>query len=289
MILDKHPFPEDPIPTEAPPSYDAPSAAPPASYLLDEKVNPYLEQRSPPTPQSPEAGSSTTPVSVPLSPTGRWRGSRPWFPFGQAARTAKEVRATVLGLVRDLVKLESPASTAILKSCSEACKVHGISLSSILQEKFIEGHTALYWAIVKRPPEPSGPDDSDALTGMLALAEPLSAATISDIRLACLVSSDQDLFQQLRRSPAFAPLSGPDRMLLEAAVTPDEVIVEDVPGDEGAFAVHFRLIKFQARMRVSKEVSIEYIARGNVFPFFDVTQSDKVNHRSNMASFVPCE
>lgn len=271
MIIEKHPLPDDPTPSEAPPSYDTlPSIPSSSSFTLDEKVNPYLQPTYPPSPQSPEPGSSVNPAS----PKGKWKGAKPWFPFGQAARAAREVKATVLGLIRDLVKLETSSSTSILQSCSEACNAHGLSLSSILQEKAIEGHTALYWAIVKRPPEPPSPNDNDVLTGMLALAEPLTDATISDIRLACLVTSDQRLFQRLRRSPAFAPLSGSDQMLLEASVPPDEVIVEDVPGDEGAFAVHFRLVKFQARMRVSKEIHMEYIARGMCF---DCTLSTRMS------------
>lgn len=259
MILEKVPFPDDPTPTDAPPSYDTLPPNPGSStFSLDGKVNPYLQSY----PQSPEASGSAESSTTPISPRGRPKGSKSWFPFGQAARTAREVKATVQGLIRDLVKLENPSSMAILQSCSEACAAHGLELSSILQEKTIEGHTPLYWAIIKRPPEPPTAHDRDVLTSMLALAEPLSSTTLSEIRLACLVASDQTLFQRLRRSPAFAPLSGSDQMILEASVPPDDVVVEDVPGDEGAFAVHFRFVKFQTRMRVSKEVKIEYIARG---------------------------
>jgi len=43
---------------------------------------------------------------------------------------------------------------------------------------------------------------------------------------------------------------------------PDEIIVEDVPGDEGAFVVKFEVVQFQQRMRISKRISLEFIARG---------------------------
>jgi hypothetical protein len=43
---------------------------------------------------------------------------------------------------------------------------------------------------------------------------------------------------------------------------PDSITVEDVPGDEGAFAANFEIAHFQQRMRVSKRIALEFIARG---------------------------
>ena len=55
------------------------------------------------------------------------------------------------------------------------------------------------------------------------VAAPLAPATISDIRLACLQTSDAALFQALRGAPAFAPVPGTDALLLGANVPPDGV------------------------------------------------------------------
>jgi len=148
----------------------------------------------------------------------------------------------------------------------EACASYNLSFSSLLQEKSIEDHTPLYWAIVKRPPETIHQDDQgevpDFLTILLSFSGPLNPETISEMRLACLLTSDQALFQRLRLSPEFSPLSGTDEILLGASMPPDEITVSDVQGDEGAFVVNFGIVQFQQRMRVSKQVGLEFIARG---------------------------
>ncbi|KAG5636699.1 hypothetical protein H0H81_007128 [Sphagnurus paluster] len=212
--------------------------------------------------------SPTPTVKSPLPSIskGKGRANNSWFSFG-ASRTSREVQATVIGLVRDLVKEQdynSRASSGILESCAEACTGYDTSLSALLQEKSIEGHTPMYWAIVKRPPD--GEEDEtavpDLLTALISFASPLTAKTISDIRHACLLTSDQALFQRLRMSPEFSPLSGTDEMLLGATIPPDEISVENVPGDEGAFTVDFEIVHFQKRMLVSKRIELDFIARG---------------------------
>ena len=165
-----------------------------------------------------------------------------------------------------------PAATGILQSCADACATHSLSLSSILQEKSIENHTPLYWAIVKRLPDEhhqvedsSGPD---LLSALLSYSAPLSPDTITDVRRACLATCDQRLFQRLRLSPEFAPVSGVDQMLLGGTIPPDNIEVEDVPGDGGEFMVTFEVLHFHKRMVVSKEISLEFIARSECCYFF---------------------
>jgi hypothetical protein len=181
----------------------------------------------------------------------------------------------VLGLIRGLVRQPKPSPSyealGVLESCAAACANFNLSLSSLLQERFIEGHTPIYWAIIKRPAETSIIDDSDGapipdfLTTLISFADPLTPETKSEIRLACLLTSDQALFQRLRLLPEFSPLSGTDQILLGASMPPDGIVVDDVPGDdEGSFVVHFEVVQFQQRMRVSKRVALEFIARGNV-------------------------
>ena len=50
-------------------------------------------------------------------------------------------------------------------------------------------------------------------------------------------------------------------MLLGATLPMDDIVVEDMAGDEGAFAVDFEIVQFQKRMMVSKEIVLEFIAR----------------------------
>lgn len=260
MIVDKVPFPDDVTPADAPPSYDTiqPAPAPRTSaFNPDEKAGPSNPYSPPPTsPDSPRPS---------LGGKGKSPGKSSWFGFGQAGRQAKEVKATVLGLVRDIVQnsdTDIPSSISLLDNCSDACRAHNVAFSTVLQEKAIEGHSPIYWAIVKRPPVDCAPQGPDLLSSLLSMAAPLTDATISEIRLACLDTSDQTLFSQLRRSPAFAPLSGTDQILLGASVPPDDIEVEDVPGDEGAFIARFRIVAFQKRMRVTKHVHLDFIARG---------------------------
>ncbi|KAF7308764.1 hypothetical protein MKEN_01075500 [Mycena kentingensis (nom. inval.)] len=247
------------LPLDAPPAYEESTTQPvagPSRYPADTK-------------HQPAQVNASSPPKTPQSTAGSW--------FGFASPATRQVRTTVLGLVRDLVKTpadetNSAVATSILKSCAEACSANGLSLSALLQEKSIEGHTAIYWAIVKRPAvattsaDASPPSSLDLLTALLSLAAPLTADTISDIRLACLLTSDQALFQRLRSSaPDFSPLSPTDQLLLDASSPPDSILVENTPHDEFAFGVDFTIVRFQTRMRVSKCVELDFIARGRMW------------------------
>ncbi|CAL1711671.1 unnamed protein product [Somion occarium] len=110
------------------------------------------------------------------------------------------------------------------------------------------------------------------------MAEPLTDASVSDIQLACLDASDAELFQQLRRSPTFARLSGADQVLLDTSVPPDEVHVRDVAGDEGGFVVWMRIKTFQKRMRVLKQVHVEFLARGRIWQLRFLSLERKESH-----------
>lgn len=263
MIIDKVPLPEDPTPTDAPPSYDTVQPAPNAtssSYHTNEKdpsANPYA-----PPPDSPTSPRQS------LGSKGKTPVKSSWFGFGQAARAVKEIKATVLGLVRDVVQNNTDSDVnsflSILESCSDACRAYNVPFSSLLQEKSIEGHSPIYWAIVKRPPVDLAPQGPDLVSSLLAMAAPLTDASISEIRLACLDTSDNTLFQHLRRSPAFAPPAGTDQILLGASVLPDDVEIEDISGDEGTFIARFKILSFQKRMRVTKHIHLEFIARGQL-------------------------
>ena len=197
-----------------------------------------------------------------------------WFNFA-TSRTAREVRNTVLGLVHDLVQEQYssfPAAASILRSCADACATHSLSFSSVLQEKSIENHTPIYWAIVTRLPDEhylvedaSGPD---LISALLSYSAPLSPDTITDVRRACLATCDQRLFQRLRLSPEFAPVSGADKILLGGTIHPDNIEVEDVPGDVGEFMVNFEILHFHKRMVVSKVIGLEFIARSECCLFF---------------------
>jgi len=256
-------------PSEAPPAYD--SVTNPASG--DPGTRSYGDTKSSPLPPSGSLSSRSIPLSPSAARSPRLSSAQSTGPFQwlnfSSSRTAREVRTTVLGLVRDLVRQQNSTSVesrGILESCAEACSSHSLSFSSLLQEKSIEGHTPLYWAIIKRSSDSQAEDYvPDFLTSLLSYSSPLTATTRSDIRLACLLTSDQALFQRLRLSAEFSPLSGTDEILLGATLPLDGIAVHDLPGDEGAFAVDFEIVQFQKRMRISKSIVLEFIARSRLW------------------------
>ncbi|PPQ65740.1 hypothetical protein CVT24_011773 [Panaeolus cyanescens] len=280
MIIDKIPLPEDPTPAEAPPSYDTLSPSTRRGYpgTGSSKGGPS----SPSTSSQSISSTSTSPIS-PSSPSipnyKKGKGRAPnnsWFSF-TTSRTAREVRTTVLSLVRDLIQeyntsgdiTNVAAHVGILQSCADACAVNDVSLSSILQEKSIENHTPLYWAIVKRLPDEhhdvEAAQGPDLISTLISYAAPLTPETVKEVRSACLATSDQKLFQRLRLTPDFTPVSGKDQMLLGVSMSPDEVEVEELQGDGAMFMVHFVVPHFHKRMVVSKEISLEFIARNRLW------------------------
>lgn len=265
MIIDKQPLPEDPTPADSPPSYEtlnAVNAGYPSSKgseLSSSPSSPTIKSRS----------LTSSPGGLFFNNKGKGRTPN-WFNFFFASRTAREVRNTVSGLIRDLIREQHssfPGTRDILESCAEACINHSLSLSSILQEKSIENHTPLYWAIVKRPPDElhgvkdaSGPD---ILSSLLSYSTPLSSETIADVKQACLVTCDQRLFQRLRLSPEFSPVSIAEQMLSGGAISSDNIEVEDIEGE--AFIMTFEVPLFRKRIVVSKVIPLEFIARNRMW------------------------
>ncbi|KAG5641023.1 hypothetical protein DXG03_006364 [Asterophora parasitica] len=194
-------------------------------------------------------------------------------PLVAASIAAEEVPSAVLALVSNLVTLypdsDSTFSSSMLESCAKACSEHGYSLSKLLQDTASEsmaGHTPIYWAIVNRTP--TSQDASIHKTGLpglisalLSYTSPLTERTILDIRHGCLAASDQHVFQGLRLSPLFNPLSGPQAMLLGGAIPHDEITVK-YPEDEGEFEVKFKIPHFHKRMRVVQHIALDLIAKG---------------------------
>jgi hypothetical protein len=294
-VLEKHTLPNDSQPPtlEGPPAYESlsPTRTDQATTRLIDNHPPITLtsaiSNSPPPP--PFRGIGSTQKSHTRSPSSssvasvKGRKSGGWFSFSSSApsKTPHEVRSTVLGLVRDLVQDHSsgsPAALGILQSCADACTSHSVSFSAILQEKFIENHTPLYWAIVKRKNGPSEDDEGggdsemkdDLVTALLSHISPLNPDTILDLRLACMATSDQAMFQRLRRSPRFASISRSDQILLSGSPSPDDVTVEIGPGDKGAFTVDCVVAQFHKRMMVSKEIVLDFIARSTYASHFAV-------------------
>jgi len=83
------------------------------------------------------------------------------------------------------------------------------------------------------------------------------------------------LFHRLRLSPEFAPLSGTDEMLLGGNVPPYHITVDISASDDISFSAHLEISQFQKRMRVSKEVGVEFIARNRLWAMSFATVPEK--------------
>jgi len=103
---------------------------------------------------------------------------------------------------------------------------------------------------------------------------------LSEIRVACLTTANQPLFQALRcQSKPFVkktmPSQGTDAILL-GSIPPDEVSVREVER-EGAFEAEIRINLWQKRMLVSGKVGIEFIARGRIWSLTFFSPSSTTN------------
>lgn len=259
---------------DAPPSYQ---------HVLQSSSTTLAKSKTDPLGPNPDATLGPRPPSHPTTGLKRVRhkATTPsrWLPtsiFG-LSKTAKQVRGTTQSLLRDLLSQARPSEhewLSVLTSCSEACDAQGLNFSALLQEPFVEGHSPVYWAILKRPILPVKVDhttttrDPDTLVmAILDASLPLNAQSVADTRLACMTVSDNALFVRLgQRYESFSPRLGTDKVLLGGADTVDSVTVDESRGG-GAFTVRFSLTQFPLRMRVSKLARVEFIARGRLWQF----------------------
>ena len=253
MIIRKEDVQEYPqLLDQPPPSYDqiSPSHSP---------VSPNFQPDVKASPSSTGSTPTQTSVAGPPLQKAKPKPRTTWLDSFRLSQQAKEVRTTVRSIVRDLVKEpKTPASMGLLENCADACSANNLPFSEILQDPSIEGHPAIYWAIVKRP----SPDDFELITALMSYSAPLTTETMTEVRLACLHVGDQALFQCLWRSPEYGALSGADRMLLGVSSPPDTVDVEELTGQDAPFAVRLTIVQFEKRMKVSGEIVFEFIARG---------------------------
>lgn len=291
MIFDKNKqksTSEDAPPTDAPPPYASVLNMPGPSNI--NAPLPPLPPSSHDHPKSPSLftlpSTSFGSSSQPPRKLKQRSKSSPWFSFG-LSRSAKQMRTTVQDLLRNLIHQHPHPSTEfefadVLVNCREACEAHGLDFSTILQDGFIEGHTPVYWAIVKRPVASQsskgamrngdGEESAGLVMALLSYMNPVTPLTISEVRHACTLNSDHRLFTSIReRFVAFAPLVGSDAILLgnesagmglEEGARCDKVVVMEERMDPTVFEVRMEVLMFQLRMRVTGSVRVEFIARG---------------------------
>ncbi|KAH9067514.1 hypothetical protein EDB87DRAFT_1552418 [Lactarius vividus] len=157
----------------------------------------------------------------------------------------------------------------VLKECNQICANGGLDLSFVLQEPLIDGRPPVYWAILNRPVTTS--QNSDAalhalVLSLLVTGQPLKETTITSIRLACMLTSNNTLLQHLFwHFPALSPLSRSDIMLLSSAGGGDVVDVNETQDGTGTFVARIQIRRFRLRMRVSKLVKVEFVTSDRIW------------------------
>ena len=158
-----------------------------------------------------------------------------------------------------------------LAACARACERGGLDFSTVLQETSIEGHSPIYWAIVNRyvASGSRGLEPDSLVAAILSACRPLSPASLSAIRVACTMASDNALLQELfQLIPPLSHISTRDALLLSPANEEDRVDVDEKRNGTGSWVATVKIPRFRLRMRVCGSVSVEFIASGLFFFLF---------------------
>lgn len=247
------------------PSSQTPLTASSAGFPSPFLTSPFLASPTltPSTPGSPTPSDGTLGRSWSnmITEANRWLSGRR---TGKAS--AEHVRTTVHQLVRELVERPDAAGApGVLGACEGLCKSGGQALPALLRERSIEGHTPLYWAIVKFAGARGGGAAGATwlLSALAAHVRPLEGDARSDARLACVEAADNAVYQVLRGIPGFVELSGADRVLFgEQGLEPiDTVEVREDP-DVPEFVATFECPLFMQRTRAGRQLQCEFLAKG---------------------------
>ncbi|KAG2133296.1 hypothetical protein DEU56DRAFT_981534 [Suillus clintonianus] len=168
---------------------------------------------------------------------------------------------SVLSCICDLVSAPdfTPSSaTEIVNACAAA--LPSTEFSDFLQTSNIEGHTALYWAIVN--------DKLEVLSMFAEFISEFSSNCRSDLRLACMTTNNQVLFAQL----SLGHINAKDKLLrhTQLGCPLDEIQVHGgdtskLDHNQLQFVASFRIRMFQKRLRITHHLKYEFVAGGRIW------------------------
>ncbi|KAG1755723.1 hypothetical protein EDB19DRAFT_1662685 [Suillus lakei] len=165
---------------------------------------------------------------------------------------------TVLSRIRDIVSAPdfTPSSVALtVDACAASLSV--AEFSDLLQSPNIEGHTALYWAIVNKRQE--------AFSVFVGFISEFSSVCSSDLRLACMVSNDQALFAQLGLEHSISD-SKDEPLRRSLGCPPDEVQVHGGDGlGENQFIAYLHIKMLRKRLHITQNLGVEFVAGGRIW------------------------
>lgn len=163
---------------------------------------------------------------------------------------------TVSSRIRDVVSIPdiTPSDVAlIIDDC--AASLSAAEFSDLLQSPNIEGHTALYWAIVNKRQE--------ALSAFAVFITKFSSICSSDLRLACMATHDQALFAQLGLGYSD---SKDEPLRRSLGCSPDDVQVHEGDGlGENQFIACIRIRMFRKRLHITQDLGVEFVAGGRIW------------------------
>ncbi|KAF9019370.1 hypothetical protein BDZ89DRAFT_1073027 [Hymenopellis radicata] len=148
--------------------------------------------------------------------------------FASNKKTARLVRSSVLDFTTQLD--DTSDVEEMLGTLERACTMCNLNLGSILREGKVDGHSPLYWAVVRGHSDPV----------LKALLKHSPGGMDEEIRLASIIRSDWKLYQRLRTWLGI----------------PGRVKVEETYDGKG-FAVHLQ--------DLSADAGVEFIARGRLW------------------------
>src|SRR6266702_431297 len=204
------------------------------------------------------------------------------------AKANEAIKSSIQSLLsRDLPNGEYDT---VFKECDQICTNGDLDLSVVLQEPLIDGKPPVYWAILNRPITPSQSSDAALhalVLSLVGLCQPLKETTITSIRLACMLTSNNTLLQHLFwHFPAVSPLSRSDTMLLNSAGGGDLVDVDETQDGTGTFVARIQIRRFRLRMRVSKLVKVEFVTSGRLVEAFPRVAPKFARHRSDLVDYI---
>ncbi|KAG2089606.1 uncharacterized protein F5147DRAFT_38952 [Suillus discolor] len=104
------------------------------------------------------------------------------FSFG----LMKKKRTAVLSRIRDIVLAPDFILSSVVPNVNAcAAALPATEFSKLLKQLNIEGHTALYWAIVNNRPQ--------ALWTFIKFISGTSPSVSSDLRIACMITNDYNV------------------------------------------------------------------------------------------------
>ncbi|KAG2134298.1 hypothetical protein BD769DRAFT_479583 [Suillus cothurnatus] len=128
----------------------------------------------------------------------------------------KQKRISILSSIRDIVSNPNITPSSITKIANAcAATLTPVQFAHLLQEPNIEGHTALYWSIINHRRE--------TCSALATFIPQFTSVCSSDLRLACIATSDHELFTQLNLGHVISPED--ESLKKNLGCPPDEVQV----------------------------------------------------------------